>query len=105
MSRFLRPLREARSYLETLDLLLDFPLAGAWFTVFTTLVTTGASLLITLIGLPILTATFVVARYAASFEGWRARVLLGLEIEEPRRRSAPGPSLVQRLFAPFRDRT
>jgi|SRR4051794_16721394 len=105
MSRFLRPLREARSYLETLDLLLDFPLAVAWFTVFTTLVTTGASLLITLIGLPILTATFLLARYAASFERWRARVLLGLEIEEPRRRSAPGTSLVQRLFAPFRDRT
>jgi signal transduction histidine kinase len=72
--------REARSYLETLDLLLDFPFAVAWFTLFTTLVTPGASLLITLVGLPILTLTFVAARYVARFERWRARILLGLRI-------------------------
>src|SRR4051794_29697478 len=101
---FLRPLREWRTYLETLDLLLDFPFAVAWFTLFTTLVTTGVSLLITLVGLPILTLTFLAARWIAWFERRRAEAMLGLAIEDPRRHSGAGRSFFQRLVAPFRDR-
>jgi signal transduction histidine kinase len=105
MARILHPLREARTYLETVDLLLDFPFAVAWFTIFTTLVATGAGMLVTLVGLPILTLTFIGARYAARFERLRASVLLGLEIEEPRRRPAGGRGFLHWLVAPFRDRT
>jgi signal transduction histidine kinase len=105
MPRILRPVREARTYLESVDLLLDFPLAVACFTVFTTLIALGLGFLITLIGLPILTLTFVAARWVARLDRWRGRVFLGVEIEEPRRRPASGGSLLQRLVAPFRDRT
>jgi signal transduction histidine kinase len=101
---FLRPLREGRTYLETVDLLLDFLFAVAWFTLFTTLITTGVSLLITLVGLPILTVTFIAARWIGRFERLRADALLELRIEEPRRRPA-GSGFLRWLVAPFRDRT
>jgi signal transduction histidine kinase len=105
MARFLKPLIERRTYAETLDLLLDLAFGTLWFTLFTTLVATGASLLITLVGLPILTATFLLARGAAWFERRRARGLLGTEIDDPVRRPAKGSSLWHKLVAPFRDRT
>jgi signal transduction histidine kinase len=104
MARILRPLREARTYLETIDLLLDFLFAVAWFTLFTTLITTGVSLLITLVGLPILTVTFIAARWIARFERLRADALLGVEIEEPQQRPH-GDGFLRWLVAPFRDRT
>ena len=47
MSRFFEPLIQRRTYLETFDLLLDLVMGVVWFSVFTTLVATGLSLLIT----------------------------------------------------------
>ena len=105
MSRFLAPLIRRRTYLATLDLLLDLVFGVLWFSVFTTLVATGGSLLITLIGLPILTATFLLSRGAGWFERRRANALLGTEIADPIRRPAKGTSTWQKLLAPFRDRT
>jgi hypothetical protein len=103
--RFYSSLRDRRTYAASLDLLLDFPLAVAWFCLFTTLVSVGASLLITLVGLPILTVTFVAAQHAGRFERWRAGRLLGVHIDEPVRRRSPGATLLQRLVAPFGDAT
>src|SRR5689334_5027289 len=97
--------RERRTYLELVDLLIDFPFAVAWFTLFTTLVATGASLLITLVGLPILTLTFLAAQQLGRLERWRAREFLGVRIAEPTRRRMPNRTLLQRLFLPLRDRT
>jgi signal transduction histidine kinase len=105
MPRFLAPLVQRRTYLATLDLLLDLGFGVAWFSVFTTLIATGASLLVTLIGLPILTATFFLARGAGWLERRRANALLGTEIPDPVRRPAKGDTTWQRLISPFRDRT
>ncbi len=105
MPRFLAPLFQARTYLATVDLLLDLGVGIVWFTVFTTAIATGASLLITLVGLPILTATFYVARFAAAVERRRARAFLGVEIENPVRRAARADGFFQKLLTPFRDRT
>jgi signal transduction histidine kinase len=105
MLRLLGPLVQRRTYLATLDLLLDLGFGVLWFSAFTTLLATGASLLITLVGLPVLTATFLLARGAAWFERRRARALLGTEIDDPVRRPAKGSSLWHKLVAPFRDRT
>jgi signal transduction histidine kinase len=105
MTRFLKPLVERRTYLATLDLLLDLVFGVAWFTLFTTGVATGASLLITLVGLPILTATFLLARAGGWIERRRAALLLGVEIKEPVRRAPAGAGLWNRLVTPFRDRT
>src|SRR5438045_8008407 len=105
MSRFLKPLVQRRTYLETLDLLLDLAVGVLWFTVFTTLVSTGAGLLITLVGLPILTATFYLARAAAYGERARARIFLGTEIDRPTYKPPKSTALWHRLIAPFVDRT
>jgi signal transduction histidine kinase len=105
MTRLLQPLVQRRTYLETLDFLLDLAFGVLWFTVFTTGIATGASLLITLVGLPILTATFLLARAGGWLERRRARLLLGAEIEDPVRRAPKGDGLWHKLVAPFRDRT
>jgi signal transduction histidine kinase len=105
MTRYLSPLTQRRTYLETFDLLFDLVVGTLWFTVFTTLIATGASLLITLVGLPILTATFYLARAAAHVERQRARVFLNTDIETPVRKPAKSNGLWHRLVAPFADRT
>ena len=105
MLRFLAPLVQRRTYLATLDLLLDLGFGVVWFSLLTTLIATGASLLVTLIGLPILTATFYLARGAATVERARARTLLGVHIDAPTRRPPKGVGLWKRLLTPFRDRT
>jgi signal transduction histidine kinase len=105
MTRYLSPLTTRRTYLETADLVLDLVAAVIWFSVFTTLIATGASLLITLVGLPILTATLYLARGAAQLERTRARVFLDTDIETPVRKPAKSSGLWHRLVAPFADRT
>src|SRR5262245_50940401 len=105
MSRFLSPLVHRRVYLETADLLLDLGFAVLWFTLFPTLITTGVSLLITLIGLPILTATFYLARGGAHIERLRARTFLDTSIDPPLRKPAKSDGVWHKLVAPFADRT
>src|SRR5207247_551722 len=104
MSRFLKPLVQPSTYLETFDLLLDLVVGVLWFTVFTTLIATGASLLITLVGLPILTATFYLARAAAYAERARVRVFLGVAVDKPAYKPPKSNGLWHRLVAPFGDR-
>jgi signal transduction histidine kinase len=104
MARLLRPLVQRRTYLETLDLLLDLAFGILWFTLFTTAIALGVSLLITLVGLPILTATFLLARGGARVERLRARTFLGVDIPAPVER-AGGGGLWAKLVAPFRSRT
>jgi signal transduction histidine kinase len=105
MTRYLSPLTQRRTYLETFDLVFDLVIGTLWFSVFTTLIATGAGLLITLVGLPILTATFYLARAAAYVERQRARVFLDTDIETPVRKPAKSDGLWQRMIAPFADRT
>jgi signal transduction histidine kinase len=105
MSRYFSSLAKSRTYLETFDLLLDLCVGVASFCVFTTLIATGGGMLITLVGLPILTATFYLARAVAYLERQRARVFLGIDIETPLRKPAKTSGLWHRLVAPFADRT
>jgi signal transduction histidine kinase len=105
MTRFVAPLLQRRTYLETSDLLLDLVFGVAWFTVFTTLITTGAGMLITLVGLPLLTVTFYLARMAARAERVRVRAFLGPEIDQPVYKPRKSNGLWHRLTAPFTDRT
>jgi signal transduction histidine kinase len=105
LARFLHPFVEARTYLETLHLWLDLVVGVFWFSVLTTLIASGVSLLITLVGLPILTGTFLLARGGAFVERRRIALLLGLAIEQPGRRAHADDRGFRRLVAPFRDRT
>jgi len=88
MTRVFAPLGQRRTYLETADLVLDLVVGVVCFSVFTTLLATGASLLFALVGLSILTCTLYLARTAAAVERWRARVFLASEIEPPSPRAA-----------------
>src|SRR5215468_953533 len=103
MTRFLVPLIQRRTYVETLDLLVDLVFAVLSFSVFTTLTTAGFSLLISLVGLPILTLTMLLARRAGTVERWRARVFLGARIDEPTRRGPRKDTVWEKLIAPLRD--
>jgi signal transduction histidine kinase len=105
MTRFLSPLTQRRTYLETFDLVLDLAFGVLWFTVFTTLLATAVSLLITLVGLPILTAALYLARAAAQAERVRVRAFLGTDIRQPAYRAPKSNGLWHRLIAPFADRT
>jgi signal transduction histidine kinase len=105
MPRFLAPLIHRRTYIETFDLLLDLVLGVVWFTVFTTLIATGSSLLITFVGLPLLTATFYLARYVADAERLRVGAFLSTDIERPIYKPPKSNGLWHRLSAPFSDRT
>jgi hypothetical protein len=105
MTRIIEPLRQRRTYLETADLLIDGFVGVVYVSVFVTLLATGVSLLFTLIGLPILTATLLLARGAADVERLRARIFLAADIEQPARRSSRGENLLRRLLSPFLDRT
>jgi RND superfamily putative drug exporter len=105
MSTFLAPLGQRRTYAETADITIDLVVGVAWFSIFTTLVATGVSLLFALVGLPILAGTFLLARAAAALERRRARAFLATQIETPKRAEARGDGLFERLMTPLRDRT
>jgi signal transduction histidine kinase len=106
MRSFLKPLIEARTYLATLDLWLDLAFGILWFTLFSVGIMFGLGMLITLVGLPILIATFFLARGGAWIERRRARLLLGTEIEQPTSRRRPkNDGIFRKLITPFLDRT
>jgi signal transduction histidine kinase len=105
MSRYFAPLAKSRTYLETVDFLLDLCVAVLWFSVFTTLIATGASLLITFVGLPLLTATFHLARHAAHAERLRVGAFLGTSIQQPVYKPPKSNGFWHRMTAPLADRT
>src|SRR5215212_7388691 len=83
--RALRAPFEARTWKETIYLLLNMPLGIVTFTVIVTGVSLGFGLLITLIGIPILIALLYVSRAMGWFERGRAAVLLDAEVPTPYR--------------------
>ena len=105
VAAFVHPLVDRRTYLETVDLLLDLAFGILWFTVFTTLIAIGLGTFILLIGPPLLVATLLLARAGGWLERRRARLLLGTVIADPVRRPAKGDGVLQKLVTPMRDRT
>jgi hypothetical protein len=98
----LRALAE-RTLRESAHLLLDLPVGVVGFSVMVTALATGASLALTLVGVPLLAAALLLARHAARVERARARALLGVALAAPPARPA-APSPTARLLAPLRDR-
>ncbi|MGW3818493.1 sensor histidine kinase [Streptomyces sp. NPDC005046] len=80
------PLRapiEARSWREFGYVMLGLPLGIIMFTFAVTMVSLGAGLLITFLGVPVLAAALAGCRGFGSLERARARGLLGIEVAEP----------------------
>jgi signal transduction histidine kinase len=84
---------EARSWREFGYLMLSLPIAIAGFVYAVTMVSLGAGLLITFLGVPVLAAALAGCRAFGALERARARALLGVEIAdpEPLRRRGRGP--------------
>src|SRR4029077_19498759 len=80
VTRFLIQPFTARTWKETLYLLLSLPVGIVTFSVLVTGLATGAGLLITLLGIPIIWLTFVLARGLADLERMRARTLLDADV-------------------------
>ena len=79
-ARIFGPVTDRQSYLNVLYLLLRFPLGITYFTVFLTGIALGVSLLILVVGVPILAFTLGLATYAAHFEARLTRRLLGIDV-------------------------
>jgi signal transduction histidine kinase len=90
-----------RTWFETAYLLLDLPVGVVGFTFVVTGLSLGLGLLITLIGIPILTLTVLACRAAIRPELFRAR-LLGLALPPPPRLDNSG-SFLRRLVRPLGD--
>ncbi|MFF3460974.1 sensor histidine kinase [Streptomyces sp. NPDC001984] len=74
---------EARSWREFAYVLLSLPISILLFTYAVTMVSLGAGLLVTFLGIPVLAAGLAGCRGLGSLERARARGLLGLEVAEP----------------------
>jgi hypothetical protein len=68
-----------------------------------TALATGASLAITLVGVPLLAGALLLARYAAGLVRARARALLVVSLAAPPAR-ADASTFTARLLGPLRDR-
>ena len=84
MKRYFAPFTKARTWTETLHLLLDLPLGIAWFTIVVVGLSLGVGLVVlALIGLFILAATVFAGRLIGIVERARAKALLGLDTAPP----------------------
>lgn len=80
---------EARTWKETLHLLLNLPFGIATFTIVVTGFALGFGLLITLLGIPILIAMLFVSRAMGTVERVRAKLLLDVDVPPPYRADPP----------------
>lgn len=89
---------------ESAYLLVGFPIALAAFVLIVTGLSVGAGLLVTVIGLPILTATIFVARGFAQLERVQVAGVLGREFPSVRyHRPAPDAGWFRRMVTPLGD--
>jgi signal transduction histidine kinase len=73
----------ARHWRELLYVLLSLPISIVLFTFAVTMLSVGAGLLVTFLGIPVLAAGLAACRGFAALERGRARGLLGLDVAEP----------------------
>ncbi len=84
MGTLFRPLIRARTWKETLHLLIDLPLGIAWFTIIVTGIALGVGLIpLMFIGLVVLLLTLQFVRVVSAIERARARALLDADIANP----------------------
>ncbi|MFL5844248.1 MAG: sensor domain-containing protein [Solirubrobacteraceae bacterium] len=97
------PQLAGRTVRESAYLVLDLGVGVVAFAVMISALVSGVSLAVTLVGIPILAASVLLARHAAGFERYRAQVLLGVSLAAPPA-LAPEPTFVRRVLAALRDR-
>jgi signal transduction histidine kinase len=93
---------EGRSWREFSYLMLSLPLSIIMFTLTVTLLSLGAGLLVTFVGVPLLGATLATCRGFGTVERARARGLLGLDVAEPEPLRTRGRGVLAWTGAVFR---
>jgi signal transduction histidine kinase len=89
---------------DTAYLILGFPVALAGFVVVLTLFATGAGMLVTVVGIPIMVGAVYAARGFADVERLRVRPVLRRDAPRPRyRRAGPDAGLWRTLLTPLAD--
>ncbi|HTH04787.1 MAG TPA: sensor histidine kinase [Ilumatobacteraceae bacterium] len=84
MGTLFRPLIRARTWKETLHLLIDLPLGIAWFTIIVTGIALGVGLVpLMFLGLLVLLLTLQFVRVVSAIERARAKALLDADIANP----------------------
>ncbi|MFI9049486.1 sensor histidine kinase [Streptomyces sp. NPDC053427] len=83
-----------RTWREFLYLFLSLPIATVMFSYAITVISLGAGLLITFLGIPVLAGGLAGCRALGILERGRARALLGLEVAEPEPVRAAKPGLM-----------
>ena len=100
----LRPALDAHTWKEIAYLLLNLPVAVFGFIYAITVLVTGGTLTITVVGLPLLALSLLGARQLGKLERARARALLGVRVDEPTPLPlAKGGGLMQRLWMALKD--
>ncbi len=94
------PATDGSTYLNLLYLLMSFPLGIAYFIFLVAGLSTGISLLVIFIGIPILIAILEISRGLGAFERGLARALLQVHIPAPRSLQSQ-PGLLGRLKGLF----
>ncbi|RST12555.1 sensor histidine kinase [Streptomyces sp. WAC05374] len=74
---------EARTWREFGYLLIGLPLSVLYFSLSITMVSLGAGLVVTFLGIPVLAAALALCRAFGTMERVRARGLLGLDVADP----------------------
>jgi signal transduction histidine kinase len=98
MRRLFAPLARARTWSESLHLLLDLPFGIAFFTTAVTLLSVGVGLVfVALVGLVVLAAAVFSGRLIGIVERARAKVLLGIDVVAPPQRSTASQGNWQRM--------
>jgi signal transduction histidine kinase len=100
----LRPALDAQTWKEIAHLLANLPMSLLGFVYVMTVLFVGASLTLTVVGLPLLALGLAGARLVGRFERGRARLLLGVRIDEPSplpMRRAGGP--LARMWLALKD--
>ena len=83
LASFFGVITDGRSYRSLLYLFVAFPLGYLYFFLYLLAFVLGIVFSFLLIGIPILFAALVGARYIAAFERWLANALLGTDIRRP----------------------
>ncbi|MFF4210734.1 sensor histidine kinase [Streptomyces sp. NPDC001796] len=78
-----RPALEEHTWREIAHLLANLPMSLIGFVYVVTVLSTGGTLTVTVIGVPLLAAGLLGARQLGKLERARARALLGVRVEEP----------------------
>jgi signal transduction histidine kinase len=103
ISRLFSPIRESRTYLRILYLLLALPLGVIEFSFLVTALSFGFGTAITLIGIPVLVGTVWAWRWLAQLERSLIGRLIGVEIPEPYRPDPPDSRWWKRVGARLAD--